>query len=162
MNAKKLLALWGLKWDPFSPELPGDALLVTPAIEHFAWRVEQLAQEGGFALITGESGTGKSVALRIVAGRLSALRDVTVGVLERPQSRAADFYRELGDLFAVKLHAAQPLGRLQGAARALEGAHGLGPAPAGAPGRRGAGDEPRRPGRAADPLRVPTSMPRPS
>ena len=82
MNAKKLLALWGLKWDPFSPELPGDALLVTPAIEHFAWRVEQLAQEGGFALITGESGTGKSVALRIVAGRLSALRDVTVGVLE--------------------------------------------------------------------------------
>jgi general secretion pathway protein A len=103
MNAKKLLALWGLKWDPFSPELPGDALRVTPGIEHFAWRVEQLAQEGGFALITGESGTGKSVALRIVAGRLQALRDVTVGVLERPQSRAADFYRELGDLFAVRL-----------------------------------------------------------
>jgi type II secretory pathway predicted ATPase ExeA len=48
-------------------------------------------------------GTGKSVALRIVAGRLSALRDVTVGVIERPQSKTADFYRELGDLFAVKL-----------------------------------------------------------
>ena len=103
MNTKKLLALWGLKWNPFSPELPGDALLVTPGIEHFAWRVEQLVQEGGFALITGESGTGKSVALRIVAGRLSALRDVTVGVLERPQSKTADFYRELGDLFADKL-----------------------------------------------------------
>jgi len=103
MNRKKLLALWGLKWDPFSPELPGEGLRVTSAIEHFAWRVEQLVQEGGFALITGESGTGKSVALRIVAGRLSALRDVTVGVLERPQSKAADFYRELGDIFAVKL-----------------------------------------------------------
>jgi type II secretory pathway predicted ATPase ExeA len=103
MNAKKLLALWGLKWNPFSPELPGEALLVTPRIEHFAWRVEQLVQEGGFALITGESGTGKSVALRIVAGRLSALRDVTVGVIERPQSRTADFSRELGDIFAVKL-----------------------------------------------------------
>jgi type II secretory pathway predicted ATPase ExeA len=103
MNTKKLLALWGLKWNPFSPELPGDALLVTPGIEHFAWRVEQLVQEGGFALITGESGTGKSVALRIVAGRLQALRDVTVGVLERPQSKAADFDRELGDIFAVKL-----------------------------------------------------------
>jgi general secretion pathway protein A len=103
MNPKKLLALWGLKWDPFSPELPGEALLVTAAIEHFAWRVEQLVQEGGFALITGESGTGKSVALRIVAGRLSTLRDVTVGVLERPQSKPADFYRELGDIFAVKL-----------------------------------------------------------
>ena len=87
MNGKKLLALYGLKWNPFSPELPSEALLVTPKIEHFAWRVEQLVQEGGFALVTGESGTGKSVALRIVAGRLPALRDVMVGVIERPQSR---------------------------------------------------------------------------
>ena len=103
MNSKKLLSLWGLKWNPFSPELPTDGLLVTPRIEHFAWRVEQLVQEGGFALITGESGTGKSVALRIVAGRLSTVRDVVVGVIERPQSKSSDFYRELGDIFAVKL-----------------------------------------------------------
>jgi type II secretory pathway predicted ATPase ExeA len=78
-------------------------LLVTPRIENFAWRVEQLVQEGGFALITGESGTGKSVALRIVAGKLHAMRDVVVGAIERPQSKASDFYRELGDIFAVKL-----------------------------------------------------------
>lgn len=103
MNAKKLLSLWGLKWNPFSPELPSDGLLVTARIENFAWRVEQLVQEGGFALISGESGTGKSVALRIVAERLAALRDVVVGVLERPQSKSADFYRELGDIFSVKL-----------------------------------------------------------
>jgi general secretion pathway protein A len=111
MNNKKLLALWGLKWNPFSPELPTEGLLVTPRIEHFAWRVEQLVQEGGFALISGESGTGKSVALRIVAGRLSTLRDVTVGVIERPQSKNSDFYRELGDIFAVKL---TPLNRWGG------------------------------------------------
>jgi general secretion pathway protein A len=103
MNTKKLLAVYGLKWNPFSPDLPSEGLFLTPRIEQFAWRVEQLIQEGGFALITGESGTGKSVALRIVAGRLSALRDVSVGVIERPQSKTADFYRELGDLFAVKL-----------------------------------------------------------
>ena len=103
MNAKRLLSLWGLKWNPFSPELPSEGLLVTAAIENFAWRVEQLVQEGGFALISGESGTGKSVALRIVAERLAALRDVVVGVLERPQARPADFYRELGDVFSVKL-----------------------------------------------------------
>jgi general secretion pathway protein A len=103
MNSKKLLSLWGLKWNPFSPELPTDGLLVTPRIDLFAWRVEQLVQEGGFALITGDSGTGKSVALRIVAGRLSALRDVVVGAIERPQSKSSDFYRELGDIFAVKL-----------------------------------------------------------
>ena len=103
MNAKKLLSLWGLKWNPFSPELPSEALLVTAKVESFAWRVEQLVQEGGFALISGESGTGKSVALRIVAERLAALRDVVVGVVERPQSRSGDFYRELGDIFSVKL-----------------------------------------------------------
>jgi type II secretory pathway predicted ATPase ExeA len=103
MNGKKLLSLWGLKWNPFSPELPSEGLLVTPKIESFAWRVEQLVQEGGFALISGESGTGKSVALRIVAERLASVRDVVVGALERPQSKNADFYRELGDIFAVKL-----------------------------------------------------------
>jgi len=103
MNGKKLLALWGLKWNPFGADLPSEALLATPKIESFAWRVEQLVQEGGFALISGESGTGKSVALRIVAQRLSAMRDVMVGAVERPQSRTADFYRELGDLFSVQL-----------------------------------------------------------
>jgi len=103
MSAKKLLALWGLKWNPFSPEVPSEALLPTPRIESFAWRVEQQVQEGGFALIFGESGTGKSVALRIVFQRLSAVRDVVVGVLERPQSKSADFYREMGDIFSVKL-----------------------------------------------------------
>jgi len=76
---------------------------VTPRIEHFAWRVEQLVQEGGFALISGESGTGKSVALRVVAQRLAVVRDVLVGAVERPQSKSADFYRELGDIFSVKL-----------------------------------------------------------
>jgi type II secretory pathway predicted ATPase ExeA len=103
MSTHKQLALWGLKWNPFTPELPGDALLATAEIEHFAWRVEHLVQEGGFALICGESGTGKSVALRIVAGRLAMMRDVVVGTVERPQSKSADFYRELGDIFSVQL-----------------------------------------------------------
>src|SRR5215472_10568977 len=103
MNVKKTLSLYGLKWNPFSPELPIEALLMTPKIEHFAWRVEQLVQEGGFALVTGDSGTGKSVALRIVASRLSVMRDVVVGAIERPQSKNSDFYRELGDIFGVKL-----------------------------------------------------------
>jgi type II secretory pathway predicted ATPase ExeA len=103
MNPKKLLSLWGLKWNPFSPDVPSEALLVTAKIESFAQRVEQLVSEGGFALITGESGTGKSVVLRLIAERLTRVRDVIVGVLERPQSKGADFYRELGDIFAVKL-----------------------------------------------------------
>jgi general secretion pathway protein A len=108
---KKLLALFGLKWNPFSPEIPGDALLVPPRLESFCWRVENLAREGGFALVTGEPGAGKSAGLRILVERLSAQRDFRVGVLSRPQAGLADFYRELGDLFSVDL---QPHNRWAG------------------------------------------------
>ena len=46
----KHLALHALKYNPFSPEVPSEALLITPAIDHFCWRVEtQLISEGGFA-----------------------------------------------------------------------------------------------------------------
>jgi general secretion pathway protein A len=100
---KKLLALFGLKWNPFSPDVPTDALLVVPRVESFCWRVENLAREGGFALVTGTPGIGKSVALRLLVERLSALREIKIGVMVRPHSGVSDFYRELGDLFGVQL-----------------------------------------------------------
>lgn len=100
---KKLLALFGIKWNPFSPEIPTEGLTATKAVDHFTWRVENLAQEGGFAHLVGPPGTGKSGTLRLIAERLSNLRDVRVAELERPQAGLADFYRELGDLFEVEL-----------------------------------------------------------
>ncbi len=99
-----LKALYGLKYNPFSPDLPLEALHLTTKLDDFTWRIEHgLAHEGGFALITGEPGTGKSVALRVLAERLERLREISVGCLEHPQSNLADFYREMGDLFAVAL-----------------------------------------------------------
>jgi type II secretory pathway predicted ATPase ExeA len=99
-----LLALYGLKWNPFSPELPTEALFITPKLENFCWRIEQAqVREGGFALIHGDPGTGKSVALRVLADRLAKRTDLTVGVLSHPQSNLLDFYRELGDIFGVSL-----------------------------------------------------------
>jgi type II secretory pathway predicted ATPase ExeA len=101
---KNLKALYGLKYNPFSPELPMEALLVTSKIEDFLWRIENgLAIEGGFDMITGAPGNGKSVAMRLLAERLERLREVVVGSLEHPQSNLADFYREMGDLFGVVL-----------------------------------------------------------
>jgi general secretion pathway protein A len=100
---KKLLALYSLTFNPFSSQIPPAALWVSPAIESFCWRIQQQIGEGGFALALGDPGTGKSAALRILVERLTQLRDVTVGVLTRPQASLADFYRELGDLFSVPL-----------------------------------------------------------
>lgn len=101
MDARKLSALYGLKWNPFLPDIPVEALCETPRIKHFAWRIEDLVMHGGFALVTGDVGAGKSAALRMLAAKLTPLRDVIVGEVTRPQSRVTDFYREIGDLFGV-------------------------------------------------------------
>ena len=101
---QKLLSLYGLKWNPFAAELPVEALYASSRLDSFCWRVEQLIGEGGFALVTGLPGLGKSVTLRVLLERLSGLRDARVGVLTRPQAGLADFYREMGALFAVQLH----------------------------------------------------------
>ncbi len=101
---QKLLALYGLKWNPFAPELPTEAIYVPPRIENFCWRIEHAQiREGGFAMIHGDPGSGKSIALRLLADRLGRLPDVTVGAVSHPQSSLVDFYRELGDIFAVPL-----------------------------------------------------------
>ncbi len=100
---KKLLGLYGLKFNPFSSQVPATALFTLPQVESFCWRIEQQIGEGGFALALGDPGVGKSAALRILSERLSNVRDLTVGLLTRPQANLADFYRELGHLFAVPL-----------------------------------------------------------
>jgi len=101
---QKLLALYGLKYNPFSPELPSEALYTHPKIEPFCWRIENtLIREGGFALITGDPGTGKSVVLRLLAEKLGRTREITLGAMTHPTSNLADFYREMGDLFGVEL-----------------------------------------------------------
>lgn len=103
MSLRKLQALYGLKWNPFLQDIPSEALYKAPTVQNFCWRVENLVMDGGFALITGNPGTGKSAALRIVAEQMSQIRDVTVGVFSRPQSGMSDFYRELGSLFNVDM-----------------------------------------------------------
>ena len=110
MNNKQLLALFGLKWNPFQPDLPVDSLWMPPAMDIFLYRIENLVMEGGFALVSGEPGLGKSKSLQLITHRLGRLDNVVVGVMERPQSSLGDFYRELGDIFGVNLTPANRYG----------------------------------------------------
>ena len=101
---RRQMALFSLKWNPFINEVPTEGLFISPRTELFCSRIERgLILEGGFALITGEPGSGKSVTLRILAQRLQSIPDLKVGALSHPSSNLADFYREMGDLFEVEL-----------------------------------------------------------
>ncbi len=102
MNTQ-LLALYSLKFHPFHADVPTEALYTTPIVDAFLRRVELTLADGGFAMLTGDPGTGKTIAMRLLAERLRALPNVVVGTIEHPQSRTSDFYRELGDLFGIPL-----------------------------------------------------------
>jgi len=101
---QQLSALFGLKWHPFCSEVPTSALQLSPRAENFCWRIEHaLTREGGFAMIHGEPGTGKSVVMRHLAERLARQSELTVGSISHPQSSLGDFYREMGEIFGVPL-----------------------------------------------------------
>ena len=110
MNNADLRALYGLKYNPFLPALPDEALFPLPGVERFAHRVQAMAAHGGFALITGDPGHGKSKTLQLMAHRLQQIPDLTVRVVQRPQSTLGDFYRELGELFNAPLSPANRYG----------------------------------------------------
>jgi type II secretory pathway predicted ATPase ExeA len=110
MSDKRLLALYGLKWNPFLSDIPAEVIWNPPQLGTFPFRLENLVMEGGFAMISGEPGLGKSKILHLMAQRLTKLQDVIVGVMERPQSTINDFYREMSNLFSVNLSPANRYG----------------------------------------------------
>lgn len=99
----RYLARYGLKFSLFRPDAPMEAFYTPPLVDAFLRRVEHGIADGGFSMLTGDPGTGKTIALRLLADRLRAIPHVVVGTIEHPQSRTSDFYRELGDLFGVAL-----------------------------------------------------------
>ena len=84
MNNTDIRSLYGLKYNPFLPDVPPQALFTIPGSEPFILRMASMAAQGGFALITGEPGLGKSKTLQKIAHRLEQIPDLTVGVMQRP------------------------------------------------------------------------------
>lgn len=110
MSDRKILSFYGLKFNPFLPGVPTEDLWHPPGADSFLFRVETLVLEGGFGLITGDPGMGKSKLLHLLAARLGRIEGVVVGVTERATSTLGDFYRELGHLFGVSLAPANRYG----------------------------------------------------
>ena len=121
MNDPRLRARYGLKYDPFAPDIPTSDLWNPPGFDRFAVRLEHLTREGGLSMITGPVGSGKSKSLQGLSVRLSAVQDLVVGVMERPQSATGDFYRELGRLFGVDLSPANRYGGFRALRERWEG-----------------------------------------
>jgi type II secretory pathway predicted ATPase ExeA len=103
MSNNMLLAPYGLKYNPFHPGIPEEDLWTPPRADSFLFRLESIVRSGGFAMITGDPGQGKSKMLQLVSAKLQQKGDVIVGIMERPQSSLGDFYRELGEVFGVNL-----------------------------------------------------------
>lgn len=101
---KHKLQAFGLKWDPFSSSAPVEALHRFALIESLCWRVEHvLLEEGGFAALLGDPGTGKSAALRLLESHLLKISSTKVVALEHASASVSSFYRELGEVFGVSL-----------------------------------------------------------
>ena len=71
-----------------------------------------MAEDAGYAMVSGDPGLGKPVTLRLLEEALAAIPDVLVGVLTRPQCSTFDFYREIGSLLGLAI---SPSNRFTGA-----------------------------------------------
>lgn len=112
-NNLPLHTRFGMKWNPFDGETPPESLWSHDEIDDFILRVQQISRIGGFALITGTPGRGKSAVLRMLKHQLSSGHKIQVSELCRPQSRLRDFYYELGALYGVEMTGANRFGTFQ-------------------------------------------------
>src|SRR3990167_2046286 len=73
MMENNLMALYGLKHRPFTISVGVENLWVPPYAKAFIDRVDDVVLDGGFALLCGEAGLGKSKIMQVYAQRLKGL-----------------------------------------------------------------------------------------
>lgn len=108
-----LTQFFGLKFNPFSKEIPFDQLFLSQDLLELASRLKYLKQVRGMGLITGEAGCGKTTALRKFLSELNpaqykacyfALSTVTVlefyqglalGLGEEPKHKKVHIFHQI-------------------------------------------------------------------
>jgi len=110
MTEIPLRSLYGLAFHPFRADVPEHALWKHARVNHFIDRLEKMIGTGGFALLSGQTGLGKSKVIHCIASTFQRKDGIKVGIMERPQSTMMDFYRELGDVFGLSLAPANRYG----------------------------------------------------
>ena len=84
MSINELLIKYGLKYNPTLPAIPDEDIWSPPGFDTFFFRLENIILDGGFTMITGEPGIGKSKTLQLLSFRLRQIGDIVVGIMERP------------------------------------------------------------------------------
>jgi general secretion pathway protein A len=69
---------FGLKHTPFQRDIPLDTLFRAQAHQELGRRLIYVAEQRRVLLLTGEIGTGKSTALRVLKGQLDTTRYVAI------------------------------------------------------------------------------------
>ena len=101
---QKLLALYGLKWNPFTPEVPTEALYVPPKVENFCWRIEQAHLREGRLRVDPRRPRFRQKRRHAPARRAPRATGGPLGRGHPPSAEQLDdFYRELGDIFSISI-----------------------------------------------------------
>ena len=101
-HEQKMQALFGLKWNPFTPDVPVEAL---PEPPHRSFLLAGRAARRRGRVRADQRRAGHRQVRRAAPARRAAEDCPTCAstILSRPQAAPPDFYRELGDLFGVTL-----------------------------------------------------------
>lgn len=91
-----LLRHFGLTRQPFTREIPTEALLAIPPFVELAARLQYMVSSRAFGLVTGEVGAGKTTAIRALYDQLDKIRHRFIYIADSSLNPRA-FYRDVLD-----------------------------------------------------------------
>jgi type II secretory pathway predicted ATPase ExeA len=87
VSIEHLKAHWGLSRTPFTKELAPSMLYASQAHQQAVARISWCIEERALGLVTGEVGSGKSVAARAAVAGLDSSRHTVIYVCSQPGRR---------------------------------------------------------------------------